>query len=315
MKEIIAPVDKDLLRKELNKKRFVRKTNNGNNNIYVITAHDSPNVMQEIGRIRELTFRLGGGGTGEEVDIDEFDVQEHPYSQLVVWNPRDHEIIGGYRYMHCGQVPCNAEGVPLIATSHLFDFSPRFMQEFFPYTIELGRSFVQPAYQPMVNSRKGLFSLDNLWDGLGALVIDNPDVKYFFGKVTMYPHFKKEARDIILYFLFKYFPDTDHLVTPKVPLKIETEMDKLESLFNGGNYGQDYKRLIQIMRELDEHIPPLVNAYMNLTSTMRTFGTSINEAFGNVEETGILVTIGDIYQNKKERHLLTYLKEKYLKSI
>ncbi len=314
MKEIIQPVDKALLKKELNKKRFVRKTNNGSNSIYIITAHDSPNVMQEIGRIRELTFRMGGGGTGEEVDIDEFDVQDYPYKQLVVWNPRDQEIIGGYRFMHCGKVPFNASGEPLIATSHLFDFTPRFLDEFFPYTIELGRSFVQPAYQPMVSSRKGLFSLDNLWDGLGALVIDNPDVKYFFGKVTMYPHFKKEARDIILYFLFKYFPDTDCLVKPKVPLQIETELDKLESLFHGGNYGQDYKRLIQVMRELDEHIPPLVNAYMNLTSTMRTFGTSINEAFGKVEETGILVTIGDIYENKKERHLLTYLKEKYLKT-
>ena len=314
MKEIIQPVDKALLKKELNKKRFVRKTNNGSNSIYIITAHDSPNVMQEIGRIRELTFRMGGGGTGEEVDIDEFDVQDYPYKQLVVWNPRDQEIIGGYRFMHCGKVPFNASGEPLIATSHLFDFTPRFLDEFFPYTIELGRSFVQPAYQPMVSSRKGLFSLDNLWDGLGALVIDNPDVKYFFGKVTMYPHFKKEARDIILYFLFKYFPDTDCLVKPKVPLQIETELDKLESLFHGGNYGQDYKRLIQVMRELDEHIPPLVNAYMNLTPTMRTFGTSINEAFGKVEETGILVTIGDIYENKKERHLLTYLKEKYLKT-
>jgi hypothetical protein len=309
MKKIIEPVDKALLEKELTQERFVRHTNNGNNKIYVITAHDSPNVMKEIGRLREITFRRGGGGTGDSLDLDDLDLQENPYKQLIVWDPRAMEIVGGYRYLHCGKADKDENGIPKIATARLFDFSQRFLEEFLPDTIELGRSFVQPDYQPMVNSRKGLFSLDNLWDGLGALVIDNPDVKYFFGKVTMYPHFNREARDIILYFLFKYFPDKDNLVKPTQPLKIETEMAKLESLFHGGNYGSDYKRLIQAFRELDEHIPPLINAYMNLTSTMRTFGTSINTHFGNVEETGILVTIGDIYENKKERHLLTYKKE------
>lgn len=309
MKEIIPPVDKEYLIKELNQKRFVRKTNSGNNEIYVITAHDSPNVMREIGRLREITFRRGGGGTGLELDWDDEDLQDNPYRQLIVWDPKALEITGGYRFQHCGQADHYENGVPKIASAHLFDFSPRFITEFLPYTIELGRSFVQPDYQPMVNSRKGLFSLDNLWDGLGALVIDYPDIKYFFGKVTMYPNFNREARDIILYFLFKYFPDKDNLVKPKVPLQIETGMEKLEALFHGGNYGSDYKRLIQAFRELDEHIPPLINAYMNLTSTMRTFGTSINEPFGNVEETGILVTIGDIYETKKERHLNSYKKD------
>jgi hypothetical protein len=197
----------------------------------------------------------------------------------------------------------------MIATAELFQMSDRFVKNYLPLTIELGRSFVQPDYQPTVNSRKGIFSLDNLWDGLGALVIDNPDIKYFFGKVTMYPHFNQEARDIILYFLFKYFPDMDKLVTPLKPVEIITDINKLEQLFNGGNYGADYKLLISVLRKFNESIPPLVNAYMNLTSTMRTFGTAINEHFGNVEETGILVTIGDIYDNKKERHVATYKKD------
>lgn len=309
MKEIIAPVDKALLEKELTQAKFVRYTNNGNNRIYIVTAHDSPQVIREIGRLREITFRRGGGGTGEELDLDDLDLQENPYRQLIVWDPIDMEIIGGYRFLHCGHADRDERGIPRIATARLFDFSKRFLEEFIPTTIELGRSFVQPDYQPMVNSRKGLFSLDNLWDGLGALVVDNPDIKYFFGKVTMYPHFNKEARDIILYFLFKYFPDKDDLVKPTLPLKIETDFNKLENLFNGGNYGSDYKRLMQAFRQLDEHIPPLINAYMNLTSTMRTFGTSVNAEFGNVQETGILVTIGDIYDNKKERHLMTYKKE------
>lgn len=309
MKDIIPPVDKALLENELTQEKFLRTTNNGNNKIYVITAHDSPQVMREVGRLREITFRRAGGGTGLEVDIDELDIQENPYRQLIVWDPQAMEIVGGYRYMHCGKVDYDEKGIPMIATAHLFEFSEKFLQEYLPTTIELGRSFVQPDYQPMINSRKGMFSLDNLWDGLGALVVDHPEIKYFFGKVTMYPHFNREAKDIILYFLFKYFPDLDNLAKPKSPLKIATEVDRLESIFNGGNYGSDYKKLIQAFRNLDEHIPPLIHAYMNLTSTMRTFGTSINESFGNVEETGILVSIGDIYENKKERHLHTYKKD------
>jgi hypothetical protein len=308
-KEIIPPIDKALLEEELSQEKFLRTTNNGHNKIFIVTAHDSPNVLREIGRLREITFRRGGGGTGKELDLDEFDLQENPYRQLIVWDPQTMEIVGGYRFIHCGLASFDERGLPKIATTELFEFSERFIKEFLPHTMELGRSFVQPEYQPMVNSRKGFFSLDNLWDGLGTLVVDYPDIKYFFGKVTMYPHFKKQARDIILYFLFKYFPDKDNLVKPITPLNIETDYKQLESIFNGGNYGTDYKLLMQAFRELDEHIPPLINAYMNLTSTMRTFGTAINEGFGQVEETGILVTIRDIYENKKERHLQTYKKD------
>ena len=310
MENIIPPIDRAILERELSDELFVRKTNFGDNKIYVLNAHNAPNVMQEIGRLRELTFRRAGGGTGKAVDIDEFDDIEKPYQQLIVWDPSVKEIIGGYRYIHGKNAHFDENGIPFIATTELFRFSERFLTEFIPYTIELGRSFVQPDYQPMVNSRKGLFSLDNLWDGLGALIYDNPDIHYFFGKVTMYPHFSQPARDIILYFLHKYFPDKDDLVKPIIPLEIETDYDELERIFNGGNYGADYKLLIQTLRNnFNENIPPLVNAYMNLTSTMRNFGTAINPGFGSVQETGILVTIKDIYDSKKERHLNSYRKE------
>jgi len=309
MQEIIAPIDRNLILKELGDDKFVRITNNGSNEIYKITAQNSPNIMKEIGRLREVTFRRAGGGTGKEIDIDEFDICEKPYQQLIVWDPRNMQIIGGYRYILCKDAAIDSVGMPYIATSHLFNMSEKFIKEYLPLTIELGRSFVQPDYQPTINARKGLFSLDNLWDGLGTLAIDNPEIKYFFGKVTMYPHFDREARDIILYFLYKYFPDTQNLVAPIHPVKPTTDVKKIEQIFHGGNYGADYKLLISILRNYNESIPPLVNAYMNLTSTMRTFGTAINDEFGDVEETGILVTIRDIYENKKERHLSTYKKE------
>jgi hypothetical protein len=306
MQNIIEPVEKKLLESELTSKRFVRKTNNGNNEIYIITHHDSPHVMREIGRLREYTFRTAGGGTGKEIDIDEYDiVNTAPYKQLIVWNPLEKEIIGGYRFIKCKEAPFN-DGIVQLATTELFHFSEKFINNYLPYTIELGRSFVQPKYQPTVDNRKGLFSLDNLWDGLGAIVVDNPDVEYFFGKVTMYSDFNVPARDFILSFMNHYFPDKENLVTPIEPLSIKTDVSEFLNSLKGLSYKEGHLLLNKNVRAMGEHIPPLVNAYMNLSATMKTFGTSSNTHFGEVEETGILVKFADIYDTKKERHISTY---------
>lgn len=306
--EIIAPIATDILLAELNKDRFVRVANNGKNEIYIITHHDSPNVMQEIGRLREVTFRASGGGTGHAVDIDEFDItNDAPYKQLIVWNPEDKEIVGGYRYIKCGEVPI-INGIPQLATTELFKFSEKFMKEYLPYTIELGRSFVQPLYQPSATNRKGLFSLDNLWDGLGALIVDNPDMKYFFGKVTMYTHFNAHARDMILSFMKYYFPDPYNMVTPIEPLGLKTDVTEFLNTIKGLPYKEGHAILNKRVRELGENIPPLVNSYMNTSPNMMSFGTANNAHFGDVEESGIMVTIKDIYPSKGERHVTSYKK-------
>ena len=185
MEQIIQPVDKELLRSELTPEKQLRITNKSDNEIYVVTAKDSPNVMLEIGRLREISFRGAGGGTGKAYDIDEFDTCENCYKQLIVWNPEEEEIIGGYRYLFGRDWELNDEGQPILATSHMFHFSEKFLKEYMPYTVELGRSFVAPEYQNVRKNTKSIFALDNLWDGLGALTVLNPDVKYFFGKVTM----------------------------------------------------------------------------------------------------------------------------------
>lgn len=307
MQDIIPPVDLKILEKELNRDRFIRTTNKGNNEIYIITHHDSPNVMREIGRLRELTFRDAGGGTGKEIDIDEFDIQAVPYRQLIVWNPIEKEIIGGYRFISCGDA-VGKDGKVNLATSELFKFTDRFIAEYLPSTIELGRSFVQPKFQPSNENRKGLFSLDNLWDGLGALIIDYPHIKYFSGKVTMYTHYNAKARDLILYFMHYYFPDEEKLVYPFHPLVTKSDPKEFAPLFKGKNYKDGHMVLNQHVRALGENIPPLINSYMNTSPTMKTWGTAINEHFGGVEETGILVKIADIYPTKKERHVATYKK-------
>ena len=303
MKQIIQPVPNELLEKELNEDTFARKTNNAGNEIYIVNHHNAPNVMLEIGRLRELAFRYAGGGTGKEADIDVYDTAEEPYQQLVVWDPDRKEILGGYRFIMGNKAPKDSHGKLLIATRGLFEFSDKFKQDFFPKTIELGRSFVQPDYQSSKMGRKSLFALDNLWDGLGYLIVNNPEMKYFFGKVTMYTNFNKKARDLILYFMNKHFPDNEGLVYPREPLSYHNPVDFMQNILTEDEYKADHKLLSKAVRNLGENIPPLINSYMNLSPTMRSFGTAMNYKFGEVEETGILVTIDDIYPNKKERHI------------
>ena len=309
MQPIIPPVPADVLASELTRDKFVRNTNYGKNEIYIVTYHNAPNVVKEIGRLRELTFRYAGGGTGKAMDLDEFDTGEKPYYQLIVWSPDDKAIVGSYRYIRCKDAQVKNDIIQL-ATVELFEFSAKFLKDYFPTTIELGRSFVQPDYQPSSANRKGLFSLDNLWDGLGALVVDNPDMKYFFGKVTMYRHFNVRARDMILYFMQYYFPNKESLVVPLDELPLNHDMYRFATKLKGKDYKEGHIILNQAVRALGENIPPLVNSYMNLSSTMKTFGTCLNPEFGGVEETGILVTIPDIYPSKKERHIDSYLKQK-----
>lgn len=308
MQAIIEAVDRDLIRSELTKDKFVRYTTYGRNEIYIINYHNSPNIMREIGRLRELSFRDSGGGTGKELDIDYFDTAEIAYQQLIVWNNTESEIVGGYRYIKLKDINPDADGKYHLATSHMFGFTELFVEKYLNRTIELGRSFVQPKYQPTKDSRKGIFSLDNLWDGLGALIIDNPEMKYLFGKVTMYLKFNLEARDYIHFFLQKYFPDNEKLVIPHFQRPIFTPFEQLEKIFKGKTYEENLKILIKAVREKKESIPPLVNAYMNLSPSMKTFGSALNPTFGEVEEIGILLTINDIYPSKKNRYLNSYIK-------
>lgn len=309
MKPIVEPLPREQLIAELTSDKLLRKTNNGNNEVYVFNNNNSPSLMHEVGRVRELTFRHAGGGTGKEIDIDEFDTaSEDPQQQLIVWDPDNNEIVGGYRFYfpEKGCVRCD---ITKLASSSYFTFSDKFMKKYFPHMMELGRSFVQPDYQSRTMGRKSLYALDNLWDGLGAVILDNHHLKYLFGKVTMYTHFNQKARNMILYFLKKHFDDPEGLVVPIDPANIDIHEEDMKLIFNKRRYRSNYTILSREVRNLGENIPPLINAYMNLSPTMRTFGTFINHKFGDVEETGIMITLRDIYIEKINRHLATYKKD------
>lgn len=310
MEEIIQPVDKALLKAELTSERQLRHTNKSHNEIYIVTWQEAPNVLREIGRLREIAFRAAGGGTGKSMDLDYFDTCDNPYRQLVVWNPDDEEILGGYRYLPGNEVQLDDKGQPILATSHMFQFSENFMRNYMSQTIELGRSFVTLEYQNTRHTAsKSLYALDNLWDGLGALTVIMPEVKYFFGKMTMYPSFNRLGRDLILYFLRKHFGDRESLITPINPIKWEHEEAYLGSFFTEDAFKDDYRILNREVRKLGYNIPPLVNAYMGLSPTMRCFGTAINEEFGDVEETGILIAVDEILAEKRVRHIDSFMRE------
>jgi hypothetical protein len=307
MKQVIAAIDKKLIEKELTSDKLLRKTNKGGNELYVITNTDSPNTMLEVGRLREITFRAAGGGTGKETDIDAYDINENPYKQLIVWDPDQKEILGGYRFHMGADLGIDENGHVQIATAKLFHFSEKFIKEYLPYTIELGRSIVQPEYQSTKHGKKSLYALDNLWDGPGAIYVSNPAYKYFFGKVTMYTSYNPEARNLILYFFKKHFADKENLIYPFKPLDTKMDEVKMASILKGKDFHDDLKTLSQEVRARGENIPPLINAYINLSPTLRCFGTVLNDGFGDVEETAIMVTMSDMYPHKTERHINSFL--------
>lgn len=307
--EIIAPIPKEVLKSELTEDKRLRFSSRGNNEIYIFTHHDSPNLMREVGRLREIAFRAAGGGTGLDCDLDEFDTMEKPYKQLIVWNPEAEEIIGGYRYILGPDIEFFENGQPKLATGHMFHFSDRFLKDYLPYTIELGRSFVTLEYQSTRAGSKAIFALDNLWDGLGALAVIMPNCKYYFGKMTMYPSFNRLGRDMILYFLKKHFGDKDNLIKAETPIILEHSEEELAKVFTENNFKDDYKILNREIRALGMNIPPLVNAYMSLSPTMKMFGTAINDGFGDVEETGILIAVNEILEDKRIRYIDNFAKE------
>ena len=304
---IIDPISKELLKQELNEKTFLRKTNKADNEIYVVNAENAPNVLREIGRLREVSFRAVGGGSGKECDLDHFDLEDKACYQLIVWNPELEEIIGGYRFTRWAQASFHDNGQPYVNTEHLFDFSEKFLKEYFPYCLEMARAFVQPKYQSAEMGRKSLFALDNLWDGIGGLVASDPSVKYLSGKVTIYSSSPELSRKAMVYYLDKHFGDREGLITSKNPETWTAEQAEMfEEMFTGANYKEDYQILNNYVKSMGDTIPPLIHSYIGLSETMKTFGTTFDPDFGDCYDTAMIITIADIYKEKYDRYISSF---------
>ncbi len=315
MEKIIDPVPVELLKAELTSDKRLEKTNKGHNELYVVTWQDSPNVVTEIGRIREEAFRAAGGSTGKAVDLDEYDKMEHPYKQLIVWDPDDEAIIGGYRFLFGADATFDENGQPMLASAHQFTFSEKFIQDYLPNVMELGRSFVAPAYQSSKAGSKSIFAMDNLWDGLVALVMENPEILYFFGKLTIYPSYDKISRDLVYHFLWKHFKDEEELVRPwkEVSVMPSSSPELMDLILDEDDLAKDYRRLKNVVRKRGTHVPPNFSAYIAITPTMYMFGTAVNELMHKIEDTAVLIPFDDIYRDKKRRHVGAFIRHKIAK--
>lgn len=280
----------------------MRNTARGGNEIYIFDAHQAPALMREVGRLREVSFRAAGGCSGRSMDIDRYDTMANPYRQLIVWNPKSLEIVGGYRFMPGGDVSFNADGMPLLATAELFDFSQEFLEKYLPATLELGRSFVSPEYQSSRTGSKSIYALDNLWDGLAAIMMLNPHLSFYFGKVTIHPGYNREAASLIMHFLSEHYGDTNSLVWPKKPIVPAGDGDVLCK----DNAKEDYQALKKAVSELGCKIPPLISSYIKLARTMTYFGFAECHDLNGAVEGGIMIKFGDIYPDRKERHLKAF---------
>ena len=238
--------------------------------------------------------------------MDEYDTNDGSYKQLFVWDPQNEEIIAGYRLIFGNEVAFKDDGQPDLVTSRMYKFSQKFIDEYLCSTIELGRSFVHPDYQSSKMGSKSIFSLDNLWDGLGAITVLRPDMKYFFGKVTVYPTYDEIARELIFDFIDTYFTDKENLVEPILPFKRAELPEELKGLFTGENFKEEYRILNAKVRERGVNIPPLVNTYMGLSLDMKLFGYIEDVEEGGRIEFAIAVPIDKMYEEKKARHIETF---------
>jgi len=263
--------------------------------IHSVTARRAPAVMQEIGRIREVEFRREGGGTGRSVDIDDYDDGSDPFAQLVAWDPVHREIIGMYRVAYLAD-RTNKSGTVHSPTGRLFEFSPEFVQEYVPYTVELGRSVVNRS------ARKALMGLYCVWAGLGAIVAERPDTRYFFGKITTYHKYDADARDALYQFLEGVCPDPAGLLAPYSEFAVNVDHGRAAA-YADEDQASAFERLTETVRQRGESVPPLFISYVELSRTMLSFGTARNPHFGNVFETAILVTIAEINEKQRKRFI------------
>ena len=307
MQPIIPHVETKILLQEL-EGHLLRPSNKANNLIYDITAHECPNVMREIARLREISYRDGGGATGLEMDIDDMDTMPRPYHQLIVWDPVNQQIIGGYRYLLGSDAELRpnelGEMQPYITSAHLFHYSERFIREYLPNTIEFGRAFVQPMYQKREMGVKALFALDNIWDGIGAIMHNNPQLRWMIGKVTIYPDYNATARELIYNYLERFHKGEKGLFEPYNLLPLQ----QIETPFTGTDPQENYHILQHAVREQGTVIPPMFSAYLNITNELQFFGNAVNDELSNVFETGIMVDLDTVYQEKKERYITPYIK-------
>ena len=305
---LVKPVNRNILKKELTSERFLRPTRMGKNNVYVFDGVDAPNLMKEVGRLRELAFRDAGAGIGAALDLDQYDTGEHKCRQLIVWDPAEEEIVGGCRFNTFEQYQNQLNAAIPLINKELYDLHPAFEKNYAPYFIELTRAFIQPKYQTKHKDHKVFFALDNVWDGLGALLVQHPQCRYFFGRLVIYPSYDPFMRDLLFYFFKKHLYDKDETLCAKFPYEPATIKDELHSYLKTNNANKDFMELHKIARARNTVVPALISAYYRVSDTMRVFEPVIDHHFGGCFAAAMMITIADIKPNLIDRYVNPYKK-------
>lgn len=286
---LISPSDSQIINSELkqNGNLILEKDDT---EIYIFEPGKCPKTLLEIGRQREIMFSLVGGGTNKDCDIDDYD---NLYSQIVVWDPKEFEIVGGYRFIVGKPIKTGA-----VSRLYNLNFTPKELGN----TIELGRSFVN------FFSKKRMRGLDLLWFGLGYLIKKYKN-EYFIGKVTLYPkRLGQESIDIIMNFLEKEFPSFDNSLTPKPGFKFKfTSSPKIKNIFNGESFKDNFNKLRIELKNRNKTIEPLLNSYLKLSLYTQFKGGVKNVFFGNVLEVLLLVPVQKVNEEVIQKYTEPYM--------
>ncbi|BBP44429.1 lysophospholipid acyltransferase family protein [Thiosulfativibrio zosterae] len=292
LETVAHPVDRKALKKDLQKAELLGQTSDGKK-IFLFDYESDSAVMQEIGRLRELTFRTVEEGTGKRTDLDAYDSY---YRHLVLWDDLDLEIVGAYRIGECAHIIAQ-KGKAGLYTSTLFDLNPE-MDAYLESALELGRSFVQPRYW-------GKRSLDYLWFGIGAYLVRHPEIKTMFGPVSLSNAYPALAKELISSFYLQQFGDDRHLATGKRPFKPSKATLSISEAEFAGDYKESYKKLNTLLDLEGVKVPTLFKQYAELCEDKgcRFIDFSIDPDFGDCIDGLILVDIAKILAKKKERYM------------
>lgn len=293
-KNVIHPIDRKLIKRELSDSQILGRTKD-DKKIILTEFENSPNVLKEIARLREITFRKVGEGTGKKRDIDDFDKY---YKHLVVWDEEELEIVGSYR-IGIGKDIFLSKGTEGFYTSTLFNFSSRFEDEVIKDSIELGRSFVQKKYW---NSN----ALNYLWQGIGAFISNNDWVKHLFGGVSISNNYSESAKNMIVYYFQKWFDDIDDFAESKNKFILSNKTaDDLSKIFISDNYKEDYRILKNLLKPTGYTVPVLYKHYSELCNDngVKFLDFGVDPDFENCVDGLILVDVHKIKDEKRERFI------------
>lgn len=300
MEPIIEPVDKALLKEEFSRATELTEASRGDIKVYC-TDSSFPSILREIGRLREIAFRKGGGGTGTACDVDRYDLDPSmKFRQLVVWDAEEEAIAGGYRFVYGYDIKLKEDGQPDIPAAHIFNFSEKFIKEEMPHTMELSRSYISEDHQRNNSARKSIFVLDCLFKAI-CVASREGGMTDIFGKVTFYPDYPKEAFSMLTSLMKKHCYVSDE-IKPCVPYLAAPAKDA-KKILTAKEFRANFRALVSTFVQRKLYLPPILKSYMNLTNTMKYYGATINQEFGGVVEMGIKIHMPDL---DKERWSLYF---------